>query len=206
MKVAGTNAQSPAPLHRSNAPGGSGLTAGKGRFIREVGALRTLEFSSKANRKNGWGGMDCGSLLPLSGGQPAGRRASNGIRIFHRSRSGGSHIIFSITQGLRRRQAAAVQDMPLSQVSEDSMLLHRTNFPDEPKKRAQARFRRPGKRRAKSARQNANLPQQSREREKDADSESGGSVGDWGEWRTNSRTAPTTSKTQICAWQVHAIG
>jgi hypothetical protein len=101
-------------------------------FIREVGALRTLEFSSKANRKNGWGGMDCGSLLPLLGGQHAGRRASNGIRIFHRSRSGGSHIIFSITQGLRRRQAAAVQDMPLSQVSEDSMLLHRTNFPDEP--------------------------------------------------------------------------
>ncbi len=50
--------------------------------------------------------MDCGSLLPLSGGQPAGRRAFQGGATPQRSRVCASGEAASVTRRLRRQQAA----------------------------------------------------------------------------------------------------
>jgi hypothetical protein len=62
--------------------------------------LRPLDLSRWAFPPH----MDCGSLLPLSGGQPAGRRRGQDDISSRRSRVGGSREVSSVTGRLWRQQ------------------------------------------------------------------------------------------------------
>ena len=72
----------------------------EGARVLISGLLRLLELSRCAFPQH----MDCGSLLPLSGGQPAGRRVfQDDVSPWH-SRVGGSRENCSVTGRLWRQQ------------------------------------------------------------------------------------------------------